>query len=240
MEKCRVNYSRIINFCINRVSGNARLITIFIVLTVLAGCDSPAPSPVFLIKAGNIMVTHNEFAQELDLKLTAYPYDIRKTPGEYNTMVLDLVSTLSEETVLLAAAKEKGIDVPSEELSRAEKLFRKDYPENSFEQMLLENAISYTVWKNRFKKDMVIDKLIQQDLVDVQEITPEDMVAFYKRLDNSEVSEKSETLDEAGLVEQLRMEKSQASYEQWIQGLKTACPLEIDKKSVAVFLMNRE
>ncbi len=186
------------------------------------------------------MVSSNEFAQELELKLTAYPYDIRKAPEEYNTMVLDLVSTLSEETVLLAAAKEKAIDVSPEELARAEETFKKDYPEDSFDQMLLENAIAYTVWRNRFKKDMVINKLIQQDLVDVQEITPEDMIAFYERLDSASASEKTTPMDEASLVEQLRMEKSQASYEQWIQGLKTIYPIEIEKKAVAVFLMNQE
>jgi len=241
LEKRRASNNKIEGSSRNRITWKASSIVIIILLVFFVACSSPPPPPTgFLIKAGSLMVSENEFAQEMDLKLTAYPYDIRKVPGEYNTMVLDLVSTLSEETVLLAAAKEKGINVSAEELVRAEEIFRKDYPEDSFEQMLLENAISYAVWKNRFKKDMVIDKLIQQELVEVQEITPEDMVEFYERLDRSKASENTETLDEAGLVEQLRLKKSQASYEQWIQGLKTAYPLEIDKKAVAFFLMNLE
>lgn len=87
---------------------------------------------------------------------------------------------------------------------------------------------------------MVIDKLIEQDLVAVQEITPEDMVGFYDRLDRGDDPEKSQIIDEAGLVEQLRREKSQTAYEQWMNDLKSAYPLKIDEKAVAAFLKNLE
>ncbi len=218
------------------------ILLVALILVALSGCNNSAPPPAtgFLIKAGSVRVFKTEFGQELDLKLTAYPYDIRTRPDEYNTMVLDLVYTLSEETVLLAAAKAKAIDVSSAELALAEQKFKRDYPEDSFDQMLLENALPYTVWKNRFKKDKVIERLIQQDLVAVQEITPEDMVNFYNGLDRGEDSQRDQTPDEIGLVEQLRMEKSQTSYDKWIQGLKSLYPLEIDNNAVAVFLMTRE
>jgi len=212
-----------------------------IIAVMVSGCGNPVPpTDDYLIKAGPVKVSSTQFARELDLKLTAYPYDIKSVPGEYNIMVLDLVATVSDEAVLLAGAKEKQIDVSSQELDQAETVFKKDYPEDSFEQMLLENAISYAVWKSRLKKDMVIEKLIQQDLVAVQEITPEDMVDFYNRQDRSKDPEKKEALNEAALVEQLRREKSQASYDQWMQALKNKYPLEIDKKAVAGFLLNRE
>lgn len=239
MEKRRKNDNGTDGFCRNERLGKISIIIAVIILAM--GCGSPPPLPPdFLIKAGTVTVSSSEFAQELDLKLTAYPYDIKKFPEEYNSLVLDLVSTLSEESVLLAAAGERGIDISPDELAQAEAEFKKDYPEDSFKQMLLENAIPYPVWKSRLKKDGVINKLIQLDLVDKQEITPEDMIAFYKQLDSATDSEKTEALDEAGLVEQLRMEKSQASYEDWIQGLKTAYPIEIDKKAVADFLINQE
>ena len=220
----------------------ALLMLMLPLLAVLAGCTEPEPPDTgFVIKAGPVAITPVQFAEELDLKLTGYPYDIKSNIDEYNAMVLDLVSTLSDETVLLAAAKEKGITVTQDRLDMAEAEFKKDYPDDSFDRMLLETAISYPAWKNRLKKDMVIQKLIQQDLVDIQEITPEDMIAFYDSHKDPLADDGSSTgtADEKGLVEQLRMEKSQDAFEPWIQGLKTAYPVEIDKEAVAAFLMNR-
>ena len=223
------------------------VVSVFIFLIAgLFGCgESPAPkTDDFIIKAGTIRILSAEFADELDLKLTAYPYDLKSRPEAYNSMVLDLVSTLSDETILMAAANEQGISITPEELKLAETEFKKDYPDDSFDQMLLENAISYAVWIKQLKKDMVINKLVRQELINAQEITPEDMVAFYKQYQkqtgNSSAADAADDLDETTLVEQLRMEKSQASYADWIAGLKARYPVDINKKAVAGFLMNRE
>ncbi len=208
------------------------------------GCgEVPEPKAYdFIIKAGAIRMSPVEFSDELDLKLIAYPYDLKNRPEEYNRMVLDLVSTLSDETILMAAAYEKGISLTPEEVGLAEAEFKKDYPDDSFDQMLLENAIAYAVWKKQLKKDMVINKLVRQDLIDTQEITPEDMIAFYNRYQQKigRSSDTAEGLDETTLVEQLRMEKSQTSYADWINGLKVQFPVEINKNAVAGFFMNQE
>lgn len=205
---------------------------------VAAGCGrAPAPPPEFVIRAGAVTVSPQEFARELELKLSAYPYDIKARPHEYNQMVLDLVSTLTDETVLLAAARTRGVAVSPSELERREAAIRKDYPEDSFDRMLLENAIEYTVWKNRLKKDMVIEKFIDQDLVSAQEITPQEMVAFYRQI-GAGGKNKGDPLDEAGLVRRLRMEKSQSAYDPWMQDLKSAAQPEINDRVLAAYLIH--
>lgn len=215
-----------------------------ILLVGVLGCSDSKPPVVtdFVIKSGSIILTKVEFADELDLKLTAYPYDFKKYPGEYNGMILDLVSILSEEIMMLAAAEDKKIVVTPEEFTAAETVFREDYPEDSFDTMLLENAISYGVWKKRLKKDVIIGKLVHQDLIDAQEITAEDVLEFYTRYEKTKqgTSGENPALDEATLVKQLRMEKSQASYDAWILTLKTRFPVQINKKTVADFLIETD
>lgn len=229
-------------FKINRFSGRAvRLFCacVWLVSFILAGgCgQAPAPAPkVFVVKCGNIGITEAQFSDELDLKLAAYPFDLKTNPEEYNAVVLDLVSVLADEVLLLAAAGDKGITVSAEALARAEARVKEDYPEDSFEQMLLENAISYRVWKNKLEKDMVIEKFVRADLIGAQEITPEDVMAFYQQYAGSSGSEAAPQMDEKILVRQLRMEKSQASYDAWMSALKAAYPVEIDRKAVAAFL----
>ncbi len=202
-----------------------------------AGCTKPPETvvPEYVIKVGSNIVSPDQFTEELDLKLAAYPYTLKKSPLEYNQMVFDLVSILSEESVLLAAARDKGIQVTDSELDLAIAFQREDYPEDSFEQMLLENAISYPYWKKNLNKNLIIDKYIQQELKNKIEILPGDVVSFYKRHVDQEI-----VADEQKLVSHLRMEKSQESYDEWIMKLKTSYPVDINKKALTKFLMEMD
>lgn len=209
----------------------------------LTGCTTPEqidPESA-VITAGAITITRADFTQELEMKLISYSYTIKDRPDEYNSMVLDLVSDLSDEAVLLAAADAKGIEVSSEELDAAVAEFKKDYPEDSFDKMLLDRAILFTVWKKSLKKDMVIQKLIRRELVAAQEINPRDMIAFHGRLAD-EAGDKdnaaSNAMNEQDLVKQLRLEKSQDAFEKWMQGLKSQYPVQINQPGVRAFLVN--
>lgn len=125
-----------------------------LLLILLPGCTqekTPASKP-YVIRCGATLISPQDFGDELDLKLSAYPFDLKKSPLEYNAMVLDLVTVLSDEVVLLEGARDMGISVSSEELKGAVADVKEDYPEDSFEQMLLENAISYQVWKKILKR----------------------------------------------------------------------------------------
>jgi len=216
-----------------------------LVMVMVAGCTEQRPGEEngSIIKAGTVEISQADFARELEVKLANYAYDITNRPDEYNAMILDLVSDLSDEAVLLAAAADKGIDVSADELEAAVDEFKQDYPEDSFDRMLLERAISYPVWKKGLKKDMVIQKLIMEDLVASQQIHPEDMIAFYDRLagqNTSQDDDNSTMLDENDLVLKLRIEKSQAAFGQWMQGLQTIYPVHIDKLMLSTFLMDTE
>lgn len=209
-----------------------------------SGCSDAPEKGVsqYVIKAGSIMISSEEFTEELDLKLAAYPYDFKKNTIDYNQMVFDLVSIFSDECVLLSAAIDAGIQISDAELVEAEAFVREDYPEDSFDKMLLENAISYPYWKKRLNKNLIMDKFIQQALRDKIEILPEDVVSFYNR----HVSQESEkepsgvVSDENKLVLQLRLEKSQESYDGWITELKKQYPVEINKKALTLFLIDME
>ena len=213
-----------------------------------AGC-TPPPEPVIkepLIKCGDILIQRDEFLEELDLKMAAYPYDIKNQPVLYNEMIMDLVHALTEQCQLLSAAAQLGIQVTDEEVNQAEKKLREDYPEDSFEQILLENALSYEFWKKKLKQTMITDKLIQTQLREKVEITPDELLTFYDKVGDEykhpEGGEEPENPDDIGmeLVERLRREKSQDQYNEWIQKLKQEYPAEINKNEIATFLIGTE
>lgn len=224
----------------------------FVILYVIVCCvacgDSKTDSdPDYLIKTSSLIVSSEAFLEELDLKKAAYPYTIRDKPAEYNEMVIHLVKMLSEEIVLLSDAEKKGISVTNHELQIAEDEFKADYPDDSFEQILLRSAISYPFWKKRFKKNMIIDKLIDQELKKKVEITARDIVEFYNqsRRINSENSDAGAMVlrkieDEKELVSRLRMQKTQEQYDKWIQKLKNDHPVEINMGKLRRFLIDIE
>lgn len=210
----------------------------------LTGCgeSEKKTGTQFLIRTPLISVSSLDFSEELDRKKAAYPYDIKENPVEYNDMVIHLVKIISHEIVLLSAAADKEINITEQEAASAEKEFKKEYPEDSFDQILLEEAISYPLWKKRFKKNMIIEKLIDQELKEKIEITPRDIVEFYNNnVENKQDSNDNATLvnkieNERELVARLRTQKTQKKYSDWIQNLYNAYPIEIDEDKLKSFL----
>lgn len=210
----------------------------------LTACSKPEKEkpPEFLIKTTAMMISAEDFSEELDLKKAAYPYNISENPEEYNEMVIYLVKMLSEEIVLLNAAADKGITVTDQEVQSAEDELKKDYPENSFDQMLLENAISYSLWEKRFKKNMIIDKLIDQELRKKIEITSQDIVEFYKKNKDAQNHDPDNKTfeNEKELVSRLRMQKAQDHYDEWMQQLEQNYPVEVNNEKLKTFLIDTE
>lgn len=221
-------------------------ILLLVPLVVSSCSDTPSPAPdTYIIKTSVITINENEFAEELELKKAAYPYSIKDDPFTYNQLVLSLVKMLTEEAVLLTAAANLGVDVSDAQLDQAVAEFKEDYPDDSFEQILLENAISYPLWLHRFKKHMIMDKLIDQELRQKIEITSEDIVRFYETFQN-ELNDGTEggkqsvlnrIDDEKELVSRLRMQKTQDRYESWIQDLAKLYPIQINNDRLKPFLI---
>lgn len=131
-------------------------------------------------------------------------------------------------------ARTRGIEIAEQEMEAAEKEFRADYPDNVFEKMLLENAVEYPLWRERFRRQLVIDRLIQKELKKDIDITPDEVVAFYNRN-----KEKIEThhLNENDLVARFRAEKAEALYYDWINTLREKYPVTINDRRLKQFLV---
>lgn len=216
----------------------------FLVMALMnVSCSNPPSrhSDDFILKSSNMMISKDGFLQELDLKKAAYPYNLKDDPEAYNQMVIDLVKTLTEEVILLSAAAGSGIVVTDREIDLAVAEFKKDYPEDSFEEILLENAISYPFWLHRFKKNMIIDRLIDQELRQKIEISSQDIIRFYNQIQADYTDEKPSMINkienEKELIKKLRMQKTQKQYDGWIQSLAGQYPVQINEENIKEFLL---
>ena len=188
---------------------------------------------VYVLKSQDIFITSSQFTEELELRKASYTYNIKDNPSEYNNIVIQIAKDLSEEIVLLHTAREKGIIISDEDFIKAEQIFLKDYPDDTFKKMLLKNAVEYSFWKKRFKNRLIIDRLIQKELREKIVIKTEDVVKFYDKYKK----EGKQDLSENELIVQLREQKTEEKYFAWINKAITKYPVEINNEELKKFLI---
>jgi parvulin-like peptidyl-prolyl isomerase len=87
---------------------------------------------------------------------------------------------LVEEMIILRRAEELNITVPAEELERAASEVIQDYPEDSFDEMLMKQAISLDLWKEQLHRQMLIQKVVEEDLSKNVSVDSQDIQQYYE------------------------------------------------------------
>jgi len=113
---------------------------------------------------------------------------------------------------------------------------KRDYPDNVFQEILLEYAIPYQSWREGLKTRLLMEKVIAQELGDKIEITHDDISKYYEEHfeaddtppDVNEVSKDTNNI----IIKILRKEKIEKAYTSWIKKLKKKYAVEINKKEL--------
>ena len=148
-----------------------------------AGCsgpDSPSPQDAVLIRTDQETVTQAQFERAFEAARIAYSDDRSVDPQIIENARLRLLNQMTEEVIIDRRAKELGISLDDNELEAAIQAIKKDYPEDEFEQMLLESAIPYSLWKDRLRVRLLMEKVVDKELVQPVNITVQDIEAYYK------------------------------------------------------------
>ena len=140
---------------------------------------------------------------------------------------------MTEEIVLCKKAADLNITISDSELEKAVSDIKADYPEDVFEQTLLESAVSYESWKERLKIRLLMEKVIAKDLEEKIVLTPEKIAKYYKehykeKESDSEIKDIPENLN-AQIIKNLRREKTEEGYADWIKNIQKEYKIEINK-----------
>jgi hypothetical protein len=178
------------------------------------------------------VVTVLDFNNAFEIVKTAYPHDIRQNPEELLKARLRLLNQMAVEMLILKRAEDLGIGVSDTEFEKNVADIKADYPEGTFEETLLELAVSYDSWKNRLKTRMIIDKVIEKDLNDPITITPADISKYYEKNykgleSNLSENENSQNINEA-IILRLRRQKTEEAYNVWVNKLRDQYLIEIN------------
>ncbi len=187
-----------------------------------------------LVRVGDRVVTVLDFNEAFEISKIGFGPSMSDASEDLQEAQLRLLNELILEMVLLERADETGISVTEDDLEKAVAAIKSDYPSGEFEETLLEFAVSYETWQNRLKTRLIMEKVIEKELENRIVISPEDIAEYYQKNFQGKTGE-SESLPAAGdineiIVKQLRREKAEESYRDWIEELKTKYDIEINSE----------
>lgn len=196
-----------------------------------SGPDSVNPAPDPLIRSQGRIVTLAQFERAFEAARIAYSDTRSVEPEVIEKARLRLLNQMVEELLAVCRAEELDIQLDDNELEAAIQAIRADYPENEFERMLLESAIPFSLWKERLGARLLMEKVIEQDLAPSVTIAVRDIEAYLQAYAADlaiEMAHPSDTHVKRRIAEQLRRKKVEASYPEWIDGLRNRFAVEID------------
>jgi len=187
-----------------------------------------------LARVGDRVVTVLDFNEAFEISKIAFDQSTSEQSEDLRQAQIRLLNELILEMVFLERANETGISVTDIELEKAVAAIKSDYPSGEFEETLLEFAVSYETWENRLKTRLIMEKVIEKELENRITITPEDISEYYQKnlqgqKGESESPPDSDDINEI-IVKQLRREKAEASYTDWIKELKAKYDIEINSE----------
>ena len=139
------------------------------------------------------------------------------------------------ELLMLTRADELNLTVSTEEIEAKIADIKSDYPDETFEETLLEAAVPFELWKQRMETRLLLDKLIATELQNQMTLTPKDITDHYEKyfkpksdglLRENPSGAKAE--DHEAIIKDLRRHKAEEAYDAWIEGLKARYPVEVN------------
>lgn len=214
-----------------RQAGRALVWVLLIVLAACSGADDAGQQETVLIRNDRQVVTLARFERAFSAARIAYSDDSAVDPELIRQARVRLLHEMIEEVMVERRAEELGIVLDEPELEAAIQKFKKDYPADEFEQMLLESAIPYALWKDRLRMRLLMEKVVDRDLVQPLNITAQEIEAYYKAHEDEfavDAQEIPEMELKHRILERLRRQKVEAAYRPWMEELRQRYGIEIN------------
>lgn len=208
------------------------VLVVFIGMVAAGGCSRDNQGNDYLMRVQDISISLIEYKQAVEAaREEAFPGEREIDIEALNDLRIRVLNQLSEEMMIIAFAKANGIMVSEMELETAVEEIKADYPDNTFEETLLENAVSFNYWKEKLAIRLLINKVIDRELVEKVQITTDDVADYYKTQypDGVAADEDSDAINKK-IVRHLRQQKAEIGYKEWIETLRRSYPVDINQK----------
>lgn len=201
-------------------------------LLIWMGCTQNKSEQAYLVRVRNFKIPLSEFNQAVKAAGEEdFAEDQNIEPAALNDLRLRVLNQMSEELMITAFAADHGISITDKEIDKAVNAVKADYPDNTFEETLLENAISFPFWRKQLATRLLVEKVIDKELISPVQITDEDIAQYYKSNYPQGLPEGENAQDiNKRIVTHLRRQKAEAAYKEWIDGLRKSYPVDVNHR----------
>ena len=204
------------------------------------GCSdkSELSQMTFLVRVGDCAAYKDDFEAAFKALSPGYAADGEAGDSKMTRLKLRVLDQLAEELLLCRHAKELNVHISTAELDDTVQKIKAQYPPGVFEEIMLEHAVPFNVWKKRLKARLLMMKVIETELVNELDITYDDAAQFLK--DPLSGSATAPSTGENNKVKQqgvevlgrLRRYQSERAYGQWLETLKSRYTVEWNKEEI--------
>ena len=208
---------------------------VLVVWAGFLGCsDSKGPvSPEILIQINDSVVTVGDFERAVQDTTDDFPAEMDMDAKVLADIQLRILNQFTERLILVERARELNLQISDAELEEVIASIKADYPKGEFDQVLLEQAVSFQQWKNDLRIRLLMVKVVDHELEPRIHITPEEISDYYEKhykVSGSD-SDKQEDVSniDAIIVQQVRNSKKEAMYREWMTTLEKQYPLNVNQ-----------
>jgi peptidyl-prolyl cis-trans isomerase C/foldase protein PrsA len=161
--------------------NNYKKITILLFFFFLiAGCsDNSKTKPQTVIQIDHQVLTLTQFDEFFEPLRMSYATD----NGDNGNSLLEARSRfllqLIEEMIILRRAEEINLHVSPQELEEALGKIEGGYDKESLQDTFMKQAISMDTWKERVRRQLLVEKVVHKELSEGISVTPEEMRQYY-------------------------------------------------------------
>lgn len=124
-------------------------------------------------------VTRNEFTTALRLQAGKYDPLVWKDDEQAQNIKKEILNDIVRANILLVEAEKLDIKVDEGEFKTDIDSYKSGYTDQTFDQMLKLKGLDYKSWVETKRKKYLIQKLIQQEVIDKIKNSPAEIHAYY-------------------------------------------------------------
>lgn len=156
-------------------------ITASVLLFFAAGC-SQEPSEVGVVARVNGQPIYlSQVEAKYDLSHLGWSGSVSPTLGKLKDDYNRILSELIAQELIFQVLNEKGFAVTENEMLHAEAQVRADYPKGMFEQVLVEEYIDLSIWREQLRAHLAYEKFLDKIMRPRIDISEQEVATYYKK-----------------------------------------------------------
>ena len=124
--------------------------------------------------------TSNVTESELRDNIAAIIYDMGITDQEAKLLITPIIDKVIEKLLIMEYGKTEGITLGDDELEAAINTIKKDYPEDVFNETLINKYIDYNEWKESLRQELLVKKIIENNIASLPPVTFNETKAYFE------------------------------------------------------------